>query len=212
MSERRAPDAGQPNRRVACGALAWFAAIVSLVSLVPLDTARAEEASPATTEVDEALAAEPAEDAESPEPEPAIPDASPLELQAFALVNDARADRGVASLRWDPVMAEVARAHARDMMTRGVVSHAGSDGSFPAQRLRRAGVRFQYGSENIWTYWSRTPEAGPATMHAAMMAEPWAPGLWNHIGNILYAGYRRIGVGMAIAPHGVQYLSEVFAD
>ena len=45
-----------------------------------------------------------------------------------------------------------------------------------------------------------------------MMAEPHAPGLWNHIGNILYAGYKRIGVGIVTTPNGVQYLSEKFAD
>jgi hypothetical protein len=49
-------------------------------------------------------------------------------------------------------------------------------------------------------------------MHAAMMAEPFAPGLWNHVGNILYTGYRRIGVGLVVASGGVQYLSETFAD
>ncbi len=109
-------------------------------------------------------------------------------------------------------MTTVARAHAADMAARGVVSHTGSDGSTPVQRLRRAGVQFRFGSENIWTYWGRDPEQGPATMHAAMMAEPWAPGLWNHIGNILYSGYLRIGVGIVIAPNGVQYLCETFAD
>ena len=57
-----------------------------------------------------------------------------------------------------------------------------------------------------------TPEEGPRVMHAAMMAEPHAPGLWNHIGNILNSGYRRIGVGLVTAPSGVQYLSETFAD
>jgi hypothetical protein len=45
-----------------------------------------------------------------------------------------------------------------------------------------------------------------------MMAEPHAPGLWNHIGNILYTGYRRIGIGIALTSNGVPYVSEKFAD
>ncbi len=144
---------------------------------------------------------------------PAVdPAMTPLEAQVLALVNGARTGRGLPPLAWDATMAAVARAHARDMMSRGFVSHTGSDGSTPQQRLRRAGVQFRYGSENIWTYWGSDPALGPATMHAAMMKETYSPGVWNHIGNILYAGYARIGVGIAVAPAGTQYLSETFAD
>ncbi|MBI3973186.1 MAG: hypothetical protein HY332_18070 [Chloroflexi bacterium] len=136
----------------------------------------------------------------------------PLELQMLALVNGARITRGLLPLEWYATLAAVARAPAADMMTGGFVSHTGSDGTAPRDRLRRAGVQFQYASENIWTYWGRNPAEGPSTMHAAMMAEPHAPGLWNHIGNILYAGYRRMGIGIVVAPSGVQYLAEVLAD
>jgi uncharacterized protein YkwD len=140
------------------------------------------------------------------------PQITPLELQQLALVNGARATRGLPGLEWDATMAAVARAHATDMMKRANVSHSGSDGSTPAERMRQAGVKFQYGSENIWTYWGQAPEQGPSTMHAAMMAEKFAPGVWNHIGNILYPGYKRIGIGIVVASGGVQYLSECFAD
>ena len=146
-------------------------------------------------------------------PELAPPAAlGPLEVQTLALVNGARSGRGLAPLAWDEALSGVARAHAQEMMSRGVVSHTGSDGSSPQDRLRRAGIGFRFGSENIWTYWGSDPAKGPSTMHAAMMAESFAPGVWNHIGNILYTGYRRIGVGIAVNRAGVQYLSEVFAD
>lgn len=137
---------------------------------------------------------------------------SDLELEVLALVNGARAARNLPLLQWDAAMTAAAREHAGDMMVHGVVSHTGSDGSTPLERLHRAGVDCRFGSENIWTYWGGVSSLGPSTMHAAMMAEPYAPGLWNHIGNILYAGYRRIGVGIAVAPNGVQYLCETFAD
>ncbi len=151
-------------------------------------------------------------EAPAPPVVPAAPQIGSLELQALALVNGARMGRGLPALEWDQMMAEVARAHAAEMMRRGVVTHTGADGSSPTDRLRRAGVKFQFGSENIWTYWGIVPAQGPSTMHAAMMAEPYAPGLWNHIGNILYTGYRRIGIGVVTAPGGVQYMSETFAD
>ena len=150
-----------------------------------------------------------------PLPELPVPDEPPmseLERQMLDLVNGSRTQRKVAPLQWDATMIEVARAHAYDMMRTGRISHTGSDGSSPVQRLRRAGVQFRYGSENIWTYWGNVPHEGPPTMHAAMMAEPYSPGVWNHIGNILYPGYKRIGVGIAISPTGVQYLAENFTD
>jgi uncharacterized protein YkwD len=145
-------------------------------------------------------------------PAAADPAMTPLEAQVLALVNGARTARGLPALAWDATMAAVAREHARDMMSRGFVSHTGSDGSTPQQRLRRAGVQFRFGSENVWTYWGNDPALGPATMHAAMMKETYSPGVWNHIGNILYTGYARIGVGIAVATAGTQYLSETFAD
>ena len=140
------------------------------------------------------------------------PQISALEIQTLALVNGARASRGIRALEWDQTMAGAARAHAADMARRGIVSHTGSDGASPNERLRRAGVQFRFGSENIWTYWGKVPADGPSTMHAAMMSEPHAPGLWNHIGNILYTGYRRVGIGIVTGANGVQYLSEKFAD
>jgi uncharacterized protein YkwD len=133
-------------------------------------------------------------------------------MAVLVLVNGARATAGVPPLQWDGTMAGVAREHARDMMEHNWISHTGTDGSTPQIRLRRAGVDFTYGSENIWTYWGKVPEEGPGTMHAAMMSEPHQSGLWNHVGNILYPSYRRIGVGLVTSPAGVQYLSEEFAD
>jgi uncharacterized protein YkwD len=147
-----------------------------------------------------------------PEAEANPPEISSLELMLLALVNGARSSKGLRPLQWNAEMTAAARAHAADMASTGVVSHTGSDGSSPKDRLRRAGVEFRFASENIWTYWGRVPEAGPSSMHAAMMAEPFRPGLWNHVGNILYDGYRRIGIGIVVAARGVQYLSETFAD
>jgi uncharacterized protein YkwD len=203
------------TRRPTLRALGFLAAAAPLVGV---GTAYADD--------DLDLSAESAEPVETP-PElldvpaelPAVPlpdvtkaALTPLEIQVLALVNGARAGRGLRPLEWDATMTAVAREHALDMMRHANVSHTGSDGSSPVERLRRAGLKFQFGSENIWTYWGNEPSIGPSTMHAAMMAEPFAPGLWNHVGNILYTGYRRIGVGLVVAAGGVQYLSETFAD
>lgn len=137
---------------------------------------------------------------------------SVLELQTLNLINLDRLARGIHPLTWDPQLAEVARGHARDMMESKKISHTGTDGSTPLERMRRSGVRVSWGGENIWTYWGKIPHEGPPTMHGAMMDEPHEPGLWNHIANILLPTYRRVGVGIVVAPNGVQYLAENFAD
>lgn len=145
-------------------------------------------------------------------PSTAAPTTDELQQMVLDLVNDARAQEGLGPLTLDPQISDVALGHATDMMTSGVVSHAGSDGSLPMDRLRRASVRYVWTGENIWTYWGRDPRNGPATMHAAMMAEPHEAGNWNHIANILEPRFHRIGIGIVVSPEGVQYLSEDFAD
>ena len=137
---------------------------------------------------------------------------SALELQALNLINLDRLARGVHPLTWDPKLADVARAHAAEMMATGRVTHDGVDGSKPYDRIRAGADRVTWAGENIWTYRGRIPENGPPTMHGAMMAEPLEPGNWNHIANILLTTYHRVGIGIVVAPNGTQYLTEDFAD
>ena len=137
---------------------------------------------------------------------------SVLELQTLNLINLDRLSRGVHPLIWDPKLAEVARAHATEMMTTGRIDHQSVDGRMPYQRIKAGADRVMWAGENIWSYRGRVAHNGPPTMHAAMMDEPHEPGLWNHIWNILYPGYRRVGIGIVVSPTGVQYLAENFAD
>jgi uncharacterized protein YkwD len=207
LAEDLSPPGATPTAEVTPLATPAFDAVATA-------TAMAYAATPAAATATAAAApqatATPAPTA-VPLPEPQG-DISSLEMLALSLVNGARASAGPPVLEWNQSMAGAARSHAQDMMQHNRVSHSGSDGSTPQQRLRQFGVEFRFGSENIWTYWGKVPEEGPRVMHAAMMAEPHAPGLWNHIGNILYTGYRRIGIGIVTNANGVQYMSEKFAD
>jgi uncharacterized protein YkwD len=137
---------------------------------------------------------------------------STLELQTLNLINLDRLSRGIHPLTWDPKLAAVARAHAAEMMATGTVTHEGVDGSMPYARIKAGADRVTWAGENIWTYRGRVAHLGPDTMHAAMMAEPHEPNLWNHIWNVLYPGYHRVGIGIVVSPTGVQYLTENFAD
>ena len=137
---------------------------------------------------------------------------SELELQTLNLINLDRMSRGVQPLTWDPKLAAVARAHAAEMLATGKVTHEGVDGSMPYARIKAGADRVNWAGENIWTYRGRVAHLGPDTMHAAMMDEPHEPNLWNHIWNVLYPGYHRVGIGIVVSPSGVQYLTENFAD
>lgn len=71
------------------------------------------------------------------------------EEAALARVNRLRRQAGRAALRWSPVLAEVARAHAEDMARNGFFAHQGSDGSTISDRVARAGYGWCRVAENI---------------------------------------------------------------
>jgi uncharacterized protein YkwD len=63
--------------------------------------------------------------------------------------NRERAKEKLPPLRLNPLLAEAARDHARDMAEHKKLSHEGSDGSDPAQRVKRHGYRYQEVGENV---------------------------------------------------------------
>ena len=76
----------------------------------------------------------------------------------LALVNKARAVprncgdsffESAEPLHWNDLLARAARLHAEDMARHNQFSHAGSDGSNPAQRVTRLGYRYRAVAENI---------------------------------------------------------------
>lgn len=73
-----------------------------------------------------------------------------LERRTFDLVNDERASRGIAALKWNDAVAGVARAHSADMAANAFFSHAGSNGTTASSRLQSGGVWYWNSSaENI---------------------------------------------------------------
>jgi uncharacterized protein YkwD len=88
---------------------------------------------------------------------PQTEEPAPLEQRMLELINQERADLShltethgrARPLRWDEKLAGVARAHSRDMVQRGYVSHFSPDGSFPALRVSQAGIVYLCAGENI---------------------------------------------------------------
>lgn len=65
-----------------------------------------------------------------------------LEKRTFELVNEERMMHGLDELKWNEEVAQVCRAHSKDMAEAGFFSHTGSDGSNVSVRLKGAEIYY----------------------------------------------------------------------
>lgn len=107
------------------------------------------------------------------------------------LVNEARVQAGCAPLNVAPELATAADVHSQDMATANSVSHTGSDGSQPWERMTEEGYTWSMAGENI--------AAGPTLGTAQSVFDIWM-GSPGHRANILNCGYEDIGVGFVQDP------------
>lgn len=115
-----------------------------------------------------------------------------LEQQMLELVNQERAREGLAPLRADPELTEVARAHSRDMLARGYFSHGSPEGKDAFGRMRDARVAYLAAGENL----AHAPTLAQA--HQGLMKSP------GHRANILRPAFGRVGIGIVEAGrHGL---------
>jgi uncharacterized protein YkwD len=142
----------------------------------------------------------------------APPTADTIEMMMWRVINADRARAGVPPLVYDPLVAKAAAIHVEDMIANDFLEHYGTDGSRPIDRMRRVGVQVQWASENISMECAKDPATAVRNIHAWMMAEPYAEGLYNHHWNLLYKGYTRIGIAFGVAKNGCWVMSQNFAD
>ena len=107
-----------------------------------------------------------------------------LEAKMLEMVNKERSKHGLNSLKADPELTEVARAHSRDMFARSYFSHYTPDGKDPFDRMRAAGVNFLTAGENL---------ALAKTLNIAHTGLMNSPG---HRANILNKSFGRVGIGI----------------
>lgn len=67
------------------------------------------------------------------------------------LINQYRADNGLKPLKLDAELTSAAKAHARDLAKWDRISHYGSDGSNPWDRVKRSGYKARLAAENVGT-------------------------------------------------------------
>jgi uncharacterized protein YkwD len=104
------------------------------------------------------------------------------------LVNNARAQAGLAGLALNAQLAAAAQGHSIDMACHGFIGHNGSDGSTPSQRIAAAGYAASRASEII--YGSGYPQT----------AFDWWMNDQVHRDEILNPNVTEFGVGYAYMP------------
>jgi uncharacterized protein YkwD len=104
--------------------------------------------------------------------------------QIFSLANQARAQAGVASLKWDPALAVSALQHCRRMAAAGSISHQYRGEPDPAGRASQAGAHFSLIEENV----AMAPS--PAAVHQAWMQSP------GHRENLLSPEVDHVGIAV----------------
>ncbi|MFD4941478.1 CAP domain-containing protein [Streptomyces sp. NPDC058409] len=118
-------------------------------------------------------------------PEPAAP-ASGAAARILTLVNSERSKAGCSPLTMNAKLTKAAQDHSADMASHRNMSHTGSDGSAPGDRITRAGYQWSAYGENV-AYGYSTPES----VMAGWMDSP------GHKRNILDCSFKEIGVGLA---------------
>jgi uncharacterized protein YkwD len=109
--------------------------------------------------------------------------------KARDLVNAYRKEKGLRPLKLQPALTEAARAHARDLAKWDRISHFGSDGSNPWDRVKRAGYSAKLAAENVGT--------GQVTIDEVMKGWQASPG---HNRNLLLPEAEHMGIALVQDP------------
>lgn len=136
---------------------------------------------------------------QTPTPTTPAVDIATIEQQVLEYTNQERTKHGLLAFTGDNNIAAVARAHSRDMATRGFFAHTTPDGITFDQRLRLGGISFAAAAENIAIHQS-----------AKLVVEAWMNSP-DHRDNILNPTLHKLGVGAAVGSNGI-YFTQDFTD
>ncbi|MFF3453828.1 CAP domain-containing protein [Streptomyces sp. NPDC002730] len=106
--------------------------------------------------------------------------------RVLQLVNSERSKVGCSALTMNAKLTKAAQDHSKDMASHTNMSHTGSDGSSPGDRITSAGYNWSTYGENV-AYGYATPES----VMAGWMGSP------GHKANILNCAFKEIGIGLA---------------
>jgi uncharacterized protein YkwD len=125
--------------------------------------------------------------------------ATEIEWHIRFLTNQQRLRQRLPPLAASPALADVARAHSRDMMARGFFDHLNPERQSPRDRVAAHGLTFGLVAENIY---STRDGSTDATEMARHMVTGWMNNE-GHRRNILHPRLTQIGVGVAVSEREV---------
>lgn len=128
-----------------------------------------------------------------------------FEREAFTQLNQKRIENGMPELRWSDDLARLARVHSQDMADNKYFSHRGKDGSMVDNRADTLGIRGWLAiGENIAFMRGFADPVGVAV-------KQWMASS-SHRRNLLSEQWTETAVGLAVAPDGSFYFTQVFTD
>jgi uncharacterized protein YkwD len=105
------------------------------------------------------------------------------------VINAYRKKNGLKALKLNPELTEAAKSHSRDLAKFDRISHYGSDGSNPWDRVKRAGFRARLTAENVGT--------GQVDFNEVMRGWEESPG---HNKNLLTRDATHMGIALVQDP------------
>jgi len=129
-----------------------------------------------------------------------VSEANAVITELIGALNRERNLAGMSPLKIVPKLTKAARVHVHDMAEHETLSHQGSDGTTPAQRVKQQGYPYQKTGENI--------ARGQSTSEAVMQSWMQSPG---HRQNIL-GDFTEVGAARASSKSGTPYWCVVFAS
>jgi uncharacterized protein YkwD len=118
-------------------------------------------------------------------------DPEAAEARLLSLLNEARRKAGLAALRSDSELREIALSHTEDMVRHNFFGHVSPTTGAPEDRARRSGVLVSSFGENVAI--ATTPEV----VHEGLMDSP------GHRANMLRAEFTHVGIGVEKNDNGL---------
>ena len=109
--------------------------------------------------------------------------------KARDLINQYRNDKGLKPLKLNAELTDAAKAHSRDLAKWDRISHYGSDGSNPWDRVKRSGYKARLAAENVGT--------GQVDFNEVLRGWKESPG---HNKNLLLGDAEHMGIALVQDP------------
>jgi len=123
--------------------------------------------------------------------------------EVLSEINAMRAANGCGPVVANPQLTAAAERHAYDVLDNGAMSHTGSDGSSPVQRVTDAGYA-PYAALGEVVFWGTGSSGSPEAAVSWWMNSP------GHRANILKPGFTHIGIGFAGGGPSGTYWTQLF--